>query len=149
MPQRRQFGSENYHWVWWCGKRPALPPVLLCTSTETQQGQGFQGRCIGPLRATSKKGTQTGAFFAFKPARKACFPGTGGTQKNAADLGGGAFRSLGNAPLPGFADQKEAIPSHLNHGQAKRASHSPHQNLPRGHHPAASFIAARIRSSDR
>ena len=36
---------------------------------------------------------------------------TGERRKKAAALGGGAFRSLGNEPPPGFADRREAIPS--------------------------------------
>ena len=35
---------------------------------------------------------------------------TGERRKNAAALGGGAFRTLGNEPPPGFADRREAIP---------------------------------------
>ncbi len=38
------------------------------------------------------------------------------TQKKAAALGGGAFRSLGNEPPPGFADRREAIPCPIKKG---------------------------------
>ena len=123
-----------------------LWPVRLGVRTP-----GFHpgSRGSNPLRATSKKGTQLGAFFAFKPVRKACFPRTGGTQKKAAALGGGAVRSLGKRPPPGFADRREAIPSHLNHGQAKSFKSFTSSATPRGHQPASSFIAARISSSER
>ena len=53
-------------------KRPAIRPAVLCTSTGTQQGQGFQGRCIGPLRAAKRQDPhlQRCGFFHAQTYRK-------------------------------------------------------------------------------
>ena len=108
------FPASAIFWAWVVEKEQPdylcgpLWPVRLGVRTP-----GFHpgSRGSNPLRATSKKGTQVGAFFAFCLARKACFPGKVETQEKAAALGGGASRSLGKKPPPGFADRREAIPT--------------------------------------
>ena len=95
------FPASAIFWAWVVEKEQPdylcgpLWPVRLGVRTP-----GFHpgSRGSNPLRATSKKGTQPGAFFAFKPARKACFPGAGGTQKKSAALGGVPFAAWATPP---------------------------------------------------